>query len=254
MTVHVVVPCFNEARRWNRAYWEDMKGVGSVRLLFVDDGSKDDTRVAIERHCRGDEVQGLFLRQNFGKAEAVRAGLLQALADSGPKDCVAFLDADGAFSVQDVGRLIDLSTTTLRPVGEFDAVWSSRVALAGRSIHRSPGRHYLGRAAATAISWRQDAFPYDTQSGFKIFAPSEVLRKIIGVPFQTRWLFEVEMLSRFRAITNSLMNVWEEPLTYWNDVPGSTVTMKEFIRFGAEILKIRGYGSTLRKLQHPRNW
>lgn len=236
MTTHVVVPCFNEADRWKPEYWQRLISLPRTRWIFVDDGSSDNTLVLLESACTDARGQVLAQPSNRGKAEAVRVGLLAALGRAGGEDAVAFMDADGAFGIDDVERLSDLMAV----LGDaYDALWSSRVALAGRSIERTARRHYLGRIAATILSWNDQSIPYDTQSGFKLFRPTNVLDQILQKPFETRWLFEVEMLNRFRRYTGRPMNIWEEPLSSWQDVPGSKVSGREVLRIGREILKVK---------------
>lgn len=236
MTTHVVVPCFNEADRWNPGYWQRLISLPQTRWIFVDDGSSDGTLALLESACIGTPGRLLAQPSNSGKAEAVRVGLLAALGEASGDDTVAFMDADGAFGINDVERLCELITVLDE---EFDALWSSRVALAGRSIQRTARRHYLGRIAATVLSWNDHAVPYDTQSGFKLFRPTNTLGQILQTPFETRWLFEVEMLNRFRRYAGRPMAIWEEPLFFWHDVPGSKVSGREVLRIGREILKVK---------------
>ena len=235
----VVVPCFNEGERWNAAYWTELLGLDGFRWLFVNDGSHDSTAELAAHACDGTSSSVLSLPRNVGKAEAVRVGLLDALSKSPEAPAVGFMDADGAFAIQDIERILGLFETMKTSTASVDAVWSSRVALSGREVRRSPRRHYFGRLAATLISWNNLDMPYDTQSGFKLFDPSAEFINVLDTPFDTRWLFEVEMLGRFREVTGRPMKVWEEPLYYWQDVPGSKVSPREVVRIGSEILRVR---------------
>lgn len=90
----LVVPCYNEASRLvPEAFVRFAAARPSARLLFVDDGSTDGTAGVLGRVC--DAAPGtasvLHLAHNRGKADAVRQGMLQALAH-GPA-YVAFWDA-----------------------------------------------------------------------------------------------------------------------------------------------------------------
>jgi len=161
-----------------------------------------------------------------------------SLDEALPGDTLAFIDADGAFERADIERLLNLSRTKFTD-GEWDAVWSSRVALAGRDIHRSPRRHYLGRVAATILFGSQIDVPYDTQSGLKAFRYSTDLRAILQSPFETRWLFEIEMLLRFQIDHGHHLRVWEEPLMHWSEVPGSKVAGRELLRASREIALVK---------------
>lgn len=233
MTVGVVVPCFNEATRWNAQYWSELIDVVPARILFVDDGSCDATGKMIEAITASDRGACLHLATNQGKAEAVRQGFLELLRD-GEVDGVGYLDADGAFAISDIARMQTLFEELVK-TRSVDALWSSRVALAGRDIQRSDRRHYIGRMIATLVSLGYGEIPYDTQSGFKLFRASKSLRESIEQPFKTRWLFEIELLARWQSITGSPMNVWEEPLNHWHDVPGSKIRGRELARILREL-------------------
>ena len=239
MTARIVVPCFNEARRWDRGYWSEALSIPNVTWVFVNDGSVDDTQILAKEVCSGTESYVLVQPRNAGKAEAVRAGLLSVLTVAADEDEVGFMDADGAFAADDVARLITQFSVLRAAEQPFDALWSSRVALAGRTIERSVRRHYMGRLAATVLSWNDREVPYDTQSGFKLFWPTQMFRQVLDVPFVTRWLFEMEMLVRFKALTGYPMRIWEEPLNAWHDVPGSKVSLKEVARIGKEIAVVK---------------
>src|SRR5207249_2480818 len=91
----VVVPCYNEARRLNvRAIQEFARRTEFADLLFVNDGSRDETLELLERlnQSHPGRFSLLHLAKNGGKAEAVRQGLLLALRSGA--DYVGFWDAD----------------------------------------------------------------------------------------------------------------------------------------------------------------
>ena len=240
MSAFLVVPCFNEADRWSEDYWADMVEQTNARYVFVDDGSSDETATLLADFANGHNATFVRLATNGGKAEAVRQGWLEILKTQQINEVTAlgFLDADGAFSAQDVSTLIDL-TNAPKESHSPDAWWSSRVALAGRNIQRNLWRHYLGRVVATYLSIGEPAIPYDTQAGLKLFRPSETFTMIIQLPFKTRWLFEVEILARFREVAGRPMNVWEMPLSSWVDVAGSKVTTRESIRIARDLSRLK---------------
>src|SRR5437016_3931433 len=91
-------------------------GLTSVRFLFIDDGSSDETPLLI-----GDKIRGgwnatlICLSRNFGHQAAVTAGLDQATANT-----VAIMDAD----LQDPPELI---LDMVRRLDEgFDIVFGQR--------------------------------------------------------------------------------------------------------------------------------
>lgn len=90
----VILPAYNEEGNIKNA----VKSIGDIlqeasieyRLLFIDDGSKDNTWSLIAEASKQDEhVQGLHFSRNFGKESAVYAGLCNV--DSA---CTAVMDCD----------------------------------------------------------------------------------------------------------------------------------------------------------------
>src|SRR5262249_49629312 len=81
MLTTIVVPCFNEAAGLQPDGFTPLVEHGDVELLFVDDGSTDDTRRVIEDlAARWPRTRALAMPANVGKGEAVRRGMLDALA------------------------------------------------------------------------------------------------------------------------------------------------------------------------------
>jgi glycosyltransferase involved in cell wall biosynthesis len=240
MSLFLVVPFFNEAARWDEDYWASMVRDTDATFVFVNDGSTDDTGNVLASFASQHRVLTTHVERNAGKAEAVRHGW-QEILRTYPRediDALGFVDADGAFTSEDVSRLIHRANSSPTDP-EAEAWWSSRVALAGRNIQRNMWRHYLGRGVATFLSWGEASIPYDTQSGLKIFQPNDFFLASIDVPFKTRWLFEMEILIRFAQLAGRPMNVWEMPLSTWIDVAGSKVTGHESVRVARELIRLK---------------
>ena len=241
--VTLVVPLFNESARWDDAYWEELTTIEGVSWLFVDDGSSDSTTALVQQFTKSPNTGLLKLSRNLGKANAVRAGLRQAL-ETGSLG-VGFIDGDGAFTRVDIEKIV---STFIERCGRaaqqqteestWDSVWASRVALAGHQIDRKLSRHYVGRIIATIISPGLPNVPYDTQCGFKIFRSSAELTACLTEPFTTRWFFDVEVLQRWIANTGRPMKVWEVPLLHWRDVPGSKITSRNTTQIARELATI----------------
>jgi glycosyltransferase involved in cell wall biosynthesis len=235
----IVVPCFNEARRLRVEGFADLVRDGGVRLLFVDDGSRDDTLRVLRSICTqlGPRRAALLaLEENGGKAEAVRRGLLRAIEDGASR--VGFLDADLATPGSEMLRLL----ATLDESGA-QAVLAARVALLGTTIERKAWRHYLGRIFATAASLILDLRVYDTQCGAKAFRSSDRLASALARPFNARWAFDVELIGRLligvpgRAGL-SARDFVEMPLRSWTDVPDSKLGLADFPSLGIELLRV----------------
>ena len=236
----MIVPFFNESKRWREEYWNAATSLQDIRWIFVNDGSSDDTQALLDKFSSGHlNVRLIHLAKNVGKAEAVRLGMLNAFDDSTPDlRGIGFVDADGAFEIGDIKRVVQIFNSKLDEQAGFDSVWTARIALAGRNVTRSSFRHYVGRIIATIIGLNFPEAPYDTQSGFKIFEASRNLKACLSSPFKTRWLFDVEILLRWNLQNSELMKIWEEPLLAWNDVAGSKVTLLQTTRIIKELIFI----------------
>lgn len=92
-----IVPCYNEEENIVDFYHEFMKNEAFFRekdvaleLLFIDDGSEDNTAAEVKKLAGVDErVRLVSFSRNFGKEAAIYAGLEKARGDY-----VVFLDAD----------------------------------------------------------------------------------------------------------------------------------------------------------------
>jgi glycosyltransferase involved in cell wall biosynthesis len=228
----VVVPCFNEALRLQTtAFSEFLDRSTNVTLLFVDDGSIDDTPFVLERlrqrHPR--QVCTLRLSANVGKAEAVRRGMLIALRRQ--PTVVGYWDADLATPLDAISRFVEVMTTR----AELRLVMGSRVALLGRHVQRSSLRHFIGRVFATAASAVLRLSVYDTQCGAKLFRNSPDLSALLESRFQSRWVFDVEILVRIVAASHlpgsppAHKLIYEYPLDQWQDVHGTHLRPLDFL-------------------------
>lgn len=234
-----VVPCHDEERRLDtKAFVALVDARPDLRVLFVDDGSTDRTAdvIASLAQARPGRIDGLSLPTNQGKAEAVRRGLLHAIA-SGAR-FVGYLDADLATPLREMCRLSDLLRDR-----DVDAVLGSRVALLGRRIERNAGRHYLGRIFASAASLMLGLRVYDTQCGAKVFRASTALEAALVDPFASRWAFDVELLGRLLSAQRQAdpprdAEIIEEPLLEWREVGGSKLNLLGFCRAPLDMGKI----------------
>jgi dolichyl-phosphate beta-glucosyltransferase len=234
----LVIPCFNEAERLRPSAFATLLDDPRVELLFVNDGSSDDTQGVLERFAAEHpaRIHVLALEQNLGKAEAVRHGLRAALA-SAPYG-VGYFDADLATPPSEILRLVRVFYE-----GDAAVVLGSRIALLGRHIQRSALRHYLGRTFATFASAALSLPVYDTQCGAKMFRANAALRAAVAEPFISRWAFDVELIGRLARGGNGapaldVHTFHEEPLLEWHDIAGSKLHASHMARTLYELARI----------------
>lgn len=241
-SARIVVPCYNEEKRLDRARFREFtSSPHSIAFLLVNDGSTDRTLQLLESLKISDPTKFsvLNLHKNCGKAEAVRQGFLSAI-ESQP-DYVGFWDADLATPLDAIDDFVDLAEC--RP--QLELVLGSRVKLLGRRIERRRNRHYLGRLFATAVSLVLALEVYDTQCGAKLFRVTPSLQSFFEQPFYSRWIFDVEILARLiqerrgQPLPQPEQIIYELPLKVWRDIPGSKLKSRDFVRAAWELYQIR---------------
>jgi glycosyltransferase involved in cell wall biosynthesis len=107
MKVAIVVPCFNEAASLPELLVSVLRIMGpNDFLLFVDDGSTDDTIVCLFhfRWRRPDRIEVISDGRNEGQQAALLKGLL---AVRGKCDCAITMDADGQHDPRAIPTFIE---------------------------------------------------------------------------------------------------------------------------------------------------
>lgn len=234
MATQIVVPCYNEAHRFQADEALTLLVRKDVGLILVNDGSSDTTGDLLEQFAASHEarVVVLHLDQNRGKAEAVRAGM--QLAHERGAEITGYMDGDFATPADEMLRLIDAllkSETT-------SVVLGSRWQHLGADIQRQPLRHYGGRVFATLASQVLKLKVYDTQCGAKLFRVGEPLIAALQVPFISPWAFDVELIGRLRQqlLESAFLEV---PLNRWIDVAGSKISLMDMIQATLSLFVIR---------------
>jgi glycosyltransferase involved in cell wall biosynthesis len=109
--ISVVIPVYNEEENVRPCY-QEVRAVTlkmeremgfSTELIFVDDGSKDDTANRLSQIARTDPtVKVIIFRRNFGQTAAMAAGL-----DYASGDIVATLDGDMQNDPNEIPRMVE---------------------------------------------------------------------------------------------------------------------------------------------------
>ena len=132
--ISIIVPCFNEEKALPLFYEELNKNIKEFpetvefEILFVDDGSKDNTLEVIKNlQSSNQNIRYISFSRNFGKEAAIFAGLENATGDY-----VTLMDAD----LQDPPSLLREMYNQVA-VGSYDAVGTRRVDRTGEPVIRS---------------------------------------------------------------------------------------------------------------------
>jgi len=227
----VVVPCYNEAHRLRRdAFLRFAHANPSIGLLLVNDGSSDETLEVLRKIASESpqNVEVLDQQPNRGKAETVRAGMLEAFA-KGPR-FAGYWDADLATPFEEVPRFVEILETNPK----VELVFGSRVKLMGHQIERHLQRLLRGRVFATVVSLALGLSIYDTQCGAKLFRANADVAALFEEPWLSRWIFDVELVARLirdrkaggKAPVEEVLR--ELPLRSWRDVEGSKLRSRDF--------------------------
>lgn len=208
----VVVPCFNEEESVADFYRELMKNQSyfqekkvDLEILFIDDGSKDNTVGKIkELKQKDDRVRMISFSRNFGKEAAMYAGLENAKGDY-----VVIMDVD----LQDPPALLpDMYSYILEG---YDSVATRRVTRKGeppiRSFFARCFYRLMKRISKTEImDGARDYRMMSRQMVDAILQMQEYNRFTKGiygwVGFETKWL-EYENVERAKGETK--WNFWK---------------------------------------------
>jgi glycosyltransferase involved in cell wall biosynthesis len=235
----IVIPCYNEATRLNKdAFLSFSKDNSHISLLFVNDGSIDDTQGLLDamREDAGDNIFVLHLRKNSGKAEAVRMGFLYAYQNF-TLTYIGFWDADLATPLNEINDFINIIDNS-----DYDIVTGLRLLRLGAKVKRKVLRHFLGRIFATVVANSVLKINvYDTQCGAKLFR-SILVPDLFSSQFVSKWFFDIEILARYiKAFQreNASKKIYEYPVFTWNDIGGSKLKLKDFFTVPLELVKIK---------------
>lgn len=237
MQTTIIVPCYNEEKRLPvDAFLSFAEKNKDIYFLFVDDGSKDNTLNKLKYLSDiNQRFSFMRLQPNQGKAEAVRQGMLHALKNTKP-DYIGFWDADLATPLNEIENFLDCFQNTA-----FQIIMGCRLIRLGVNIRRKKIRFYMGRLFATAVLFTLKLNVYDTQCGAKLYK-ANLVPLLFEKPFISNLIFDVELLARYIKIfglNEATKNIYEYPLSSWEDVAGSSVRLKDVLKAPVDLWKIK---------------
>jgi len=156
--ISVILPAFNETDSIDGIYDQVTEifreEVYSYEIIFVDDGSTDDTWAKISAICTKDlRVRALKHRRNFGKASALANGFTYARGE-----IIVTSDADMQYDPHDILRLID------KIAEDYDVVSAYKVLRRDPLSKRIPSKFFNSFVrAATGVQL------HDMNAGLKAF-------------------------------------------------------------------------------------
>lgn len=226
--ISLIIPCYNEQEALP-VFYENVTNVlqestDEYELLFINDGSKDDTLKILQKLGNEDpHVKYLSFSRNFGKEAAMYAGFCNTSGDF-----IAVMDAD----MQDPPSLLPQMLEILR-TGEYDSVATRRVSRKGEP----PIRSWFAKKFYQLINAISEADIVDGARDFRLMK-REMVESIVAmeeynrfskgifgwIGFRTYWLpYEnVERIAGktkwnfwklFRYAISGIINFSETPLS-----------------------------------------
>jgi CheY-like chemotaxis protein len=235
--VGVVIPCYNEEKRLASDEFKQFVNSNlGYHLCFVNDGSEDNTLDVLHKLKKGSEgrISIYNCKENFGKAEAVRLGMLH-LSKQQQFDYIGFLDADLSTNFEDFDALVDTIEAS-----NFKIVSGSRITRMGAEIKKKSARAIISNAINFIIRKTLGMDFKDTQCGAKIMT-IDVIEDTFQTKFLTRWLFDVEIFMRMRkkyGLEKAKTLFCEKPLNRWVHKDGSKVSYKDSFKILSQIVQI----------------
>ncbi len=210
MLMSLIIPCYNEQESIRMFHKETTEVMGkmdcSYELLFIDDGSKDQTLSILKELALQDaHVTYLSFSRNFGKEAAMYAGFCNASGDY-----VAVMDAD----LQDPPALLPQMLKLLQ-YGEYDSVAARRDSREGEP----PVRSWFAKKFYQVINRISDADIVDGARDFRLMK-REMVEAIVSmgecnrfskgifgwIGFRTYWMSYGNIA---RAAGQSKWNFWK---------------------------------------------
>ena len=158
-SLSIVVPLCNEAESLAPLFGEILESFGKLpewklQLIFVDDGSTDDSWSKIREFAVGDpRIHGIRFRRNFGKAAALEAGFRAATGE-----VVVTMDGDLQDDPNEIPKFLD-------------AIEAGKDLVSGYKQKRHDPWHkvYPGRLFNGVVSFVTGVKLHDHNCGFKAY-------------------------------------------------------------------------------------
>ncbi|WP_396635021.1 glycosyltransferase [Maribacter sp. R86514] len=235
--VGVVIPCYNEEERLSSEAFKDFahKNLG-YHLCFVNDGSTDNT-LAVLNKLKKENPANISIyncKQNGGKAEAVRQGILHLVKDQ-QLDYIGFLDADLSTDFRDFDDLVKTIESS-----DFKIVSGSRIARMGANITKESARKIISSTINLIIQTILGMPFKDTQCGAKVM-DREIASNMFNKKFVTKWLFDVELFMRMKKHYGKKAvkkMICEQPLKRWIHADGSKLSMRDSLKIVGQLAQI----------------
>lgn len=184
--ISIVVPAHDEEKNIKKTVTEIADGFRNAQIIVVCNGCTDRT-YELARHVKRPNVKVVNFYGSIGKGGAILEGFKLASGD-----IVGFVDADGSFRVEDIGKAV-------KGLEKYDAVIGSKWKGRGFFEVQSDFMRKIGsRGWKFLVGLLTDLEFEDTQAGLKFFR-RPVIDSILKSSFMCRGFdFDVELLCKVK--------------------------------------------------------
>ncbi|MBL8032529.1 MAG: glycosyltransferase family 2 protein [Leptospiraceae bacterium] len=214
--VSLVIPVYNEARHLQEFLIaiDRAKFPIAKELIFIDDGSKDNSAEIIKNFRFRSKTIFIDQKQNQGKGAALKKGIEAATGD-----IIGIQDADFEYEIADVNTILKMMLD-----GGCEVVYGARFSKLNPQVHRT--FHYLvNRLLTTLSNLLSGLYVRDMETCYKFFR-REILQNIELK--SKRFGFEPEITAKIARLK---IRVKEVPISYFprNYMEGKKITWKDGI-------------------------
>lgn len=225
--ISIIIPCYNEEKNIEKCIKElelfffKMRKAYSYELIFVDDGSTDNTKRILNRFSRyNTRINTVSYKENKGKGYAVRMGLMKA-----KHNIRLILDCD--LSVKPIELLY------------FNSKFNTNhkfLVIGNRyqTVSQPKYRLFAGWIYRTIVKIMFKMKYHDTQCPYKILVniPNKIIKdlNIDGFSYDVELIYKIEK--------NKVIPIYEQRVIYQNDTDSKVTLIKTFKMF-FELLRIR---------------
>ena len=234
-SLSIIIPLYNEERRINLCllkilyFLKKIKEKIKIEIIFVDDGSTDNSRLLIKNFINKNNINSkiLVLKKNFGKGKAIKAGIQKA-----NYKWVLTCDLDMSVSLFELFKWLKNNYIN----SKYEIYFGSRQHIRSR-VTAKFYRAFLGKILQILINFILKIKVKDTQCGFKLYKTTIaklIFNKLKNSGFEHD--LEVILLAKIKK-----KKIKELPVC-WKHVPNSKLNILKhpiLMLIGIFILKFR---------------
>jgi len=235
-TLTIVIPVYNEAERLKKVLIAlskkpKFKDISLEQIIFVNDGSKDQTlavinsKKALIEKKSGAKVKIISYQANQGKGYAVRKGMQASKADY-----TLMMDADLSTPLTELNRFLPLIKQNKAVI-----IGTRKTSQAAIKIPQPLYRQLLGKVFTLLSQLMLNTWVSDFTCGFKLFN-KQAKQQIFDTAVINRWGYDAEIIFLARILD---FKIYEIPV-YWQDDKRSKVNVfRDSLQSLSELLQIR---------------